>query len=585
MNHLEEIRAKISIEDLVGGYVQLKKAGRNLKGLCPFHNDSNPSFMVSPEKGIAYCFVCNKGGDIFRFIQLIENCEFPEAVRVLAQRANVKIPEFRPKEHDLRVKIIEMNRLAAKFFAEQLNNIPEHKSYFTNRALTEKTIERFRLGYAPDSYNALKDHLSKNGYSDSEMLASGLLNQKSIADTSTYDRFRHRYIFPIYDHQDNPVGFGGRIIGDGEPKYLNSPETSVYNKSLVLYGLNWAKETIKKEDMAIFVEGYMDVIAAHQAGTENAIATSGTSLTVQQLKLIKRYTQNVAFCFDQDSAGLEATRRAIDLAQEAEVNIKIISVPEGKDPDECIKNAPEKWHEAVKNPIPVMDFYFSYALRQFDKNTIEGKKSILNLILPLIKKYPSEMEQNIYLERLSLELKTDIKILWNDLKKIGTEKRPSYMKAPIISAQNDAPPKNTFSREEFLLGFIFNSPELYHHVNENLIDTIPFDSKTEKFYKICKRVYACQSIIDIEAVRGELDEEDKGKIEIFALLIEDNYPDFSDEAAEKEVLDLVRSINRQNLKNVQKEYEFKIRAATESGEKILLLNQYNQILKLSSKIN
>ncbi len=581
MNHLEEIRAKLGIEELVGSYIQLKKAGRNLKGLCPFHNDSHPSFMVSPEKGIAYCFVCNNGGDIFKFIQLIENVDFPEAVRILAQRTGVRLPEFRPQAHNQRERVVEMNRIATKFFAEKLEEFPKCMEYFTERGLKEETIKKFKLGYAPDSYNALKEVLSKAGYSENEMVTGGLLSQRSIADKSTYDRFRHRYIFPIYDHQDNPVGFGGRVIGDGEPKYLNSPETPVYNKSLVLYGLNWAKDAIKRENMAIFVEGYMDVISAHQAGTENVVATSGTALTIQQLKLIKRYTPNIAFAFDHDAAGIEAAIRAIEIAQETELNIKVIEIPEGKDPDECVKKAPEKWIQAIKAPIPVMDFYFTYAFRLGDKNVIDGKKKIMNFLLPLIKKYTSEVEKNEYLERLALELKTDVKLLWNDLKKTVPDKYGAAQKSQTQKADL----RQTFSREEFLLGFIFSKPELYGLVRENLIDNIPIDMKTEKFYMAFKRVYNRLSAIDLEAVKAELEDDDRGKTEIYSLLIETDYPDFSDEATEREVMNLVRTVNRQNLYNVQKDYEYQIRGAADPGEKIRLLNQYNQVLKLSSKLN
>jgi DNA primase len=582
MNHLEEIRAKINIEELVGSYIQLKKAGRNLKGLCPFHNDKNPSLMVSPEKGIAYCFACNTGGDIFKFIQLIENVEFPEAVRILAGKAGVTIPEFKPQAHSQKMRIIEMNQSSVKFFAEKLDSSKKHTDYFITRGLNDDTIQKFKLGYASDSYNSLKDHLIKIGYKEPELLSAGLLNQRSIADKNTYDRFRNRYIFPIYDHQDNAIGFGGRIIGNGEPKYLNSPETPAYSKSLVLYGLNWAKEAIKKEDLAIFVEGYMDVISSHHVGIENVIATSGTALTIPQLKLIKRYTSNIAFAFDQDSAGSEATLRAIELTQETELNIKIITVPNGKDPDDCIKESPKKWEEAIKNAVPIMDFYFAYAFKKYDKDILEGKKSIMNFLLPIIKQYSSEVEQNVYLERLALEIKTDVKLLWNDLKKISQKRQ--YAPTQSAAADEKAPSRQIFTREEFLLGFIFGTPELYKLVEENLIDSIPFDKKTEKFYKVCKKVYNRLSVIDIEEFKKELDEEEQGMIEIYSLLIEDNYPDFGDDAAEREVINLIRAINRQNLHNIQKEYEFKIRAATDSEEKTVFLNQYNEILKLTTKI-
>ena len=578
MDHLEEIRSKLPIEDLVGSYIQLKKAGRNLKGLCPFHNDSHPSFTVSPEKGICWCFVCNTGGDIFKFIQLIENVDFKEAVKILAQRTNVQLPAFRPEAQNERARVIEGNRAATKFFARELEKSAKHFNYFLNRGLSRETIEKFKLGFAPDSYNALKDHLLGAGFTEKELLLSGLINQRSIADKSTYDRFRNRLIFPIYDHQDSPIGFGGRIVDEGEPKYLNSPDTPAYNKSLVLYGLNWAKEAVKKEDLAIFVEGYMDVIACHQAGTENAIATSGTAFTPGQLKLIKRYTGNIAFAFDQDSAGMEATKRALELVQNSDFNVKVIIVPEGKDPDECIKESPEKWKAAVKGAVPVMDFYFAYAGRHFDVSNLEGRKGMLQFLLPLIKQYPLEMEQSEYLERLALLLKTDVKVLWRDLKK-NTSKSQAKPAAP------EAQKAQSFSREEFLLGFIFEYPQFYHLVRENLIDTIALEPLTEKFYIACKTVYNSASAIELGQVLTQLTPEEGERINLYRLLIEEQYPDFSEEATEREVANLIASINRQNLLKVQKEFELRIRSANGADEKTRLLNQYNEILKLKTKIN
>lgn len=580
MNHLDEIRAKINIEDLVGGYVQLKKAGRNLKGLCPFHNDTRPSFMVSPEKGIGYCFACNTGGDIFKFIQLVEKVDFPGAVRILADKAGVRLPEFKKEVHDEKIRMLKANELTADFFAEQLRKSDKAMGYFNNRGLTDATIREFQLGLSPDSYTALRDHLKASDFDEKLLLDAGLISQRSIADKGTYDRFRNRYMFPIHDQQGNAVGFGGRIIGEGEPKYLNSPDTPVYNKSFVLYGLQLAKEAIKKADLAIFVEGYMDVIAAHQAGTRNVIATSGTALTAPQLKLIKRYTRNIAFAFDADSAGAEATKRAIELAQEAELNIRVIQIPEGKDPDECIQKNPEAWKESIEKAMRVMDFYFRHAFSLFDAKDIDGKKAILDMLLPLIKQTNSSMEQNEHLKRLAYELKTDAKYLWEDMKKLTARK--TYQ--PIAEADTAAPKKEVFSREEFLLGFILEQPNLYEIVHTNLIDVADFDPTTEKIYKNLKRVYNSLSTIDMESVRAGLSEEELERLDILPLLIEEYYPDFSEEAAKKEVISLIREINKKNLHASQKEFEFKIREAQDPGERTLLLNQYSQILKLANKI-
>ena len=580
MNHLDEIRAKINIEDLVSGYVQLKKAGRNLKGLCPFHNDTRPSFMVSPEKGIGYCFACNNGGDIFKFIQLIEKVDFPGAVKILADKAGVRLPEFKPEAHNEKLRMLKANERAAEFFAAQLKKSKPGMGYFRGRGLSDDTIGEFQLGLAPDSYTALRDELKKADFDEKLLLDAGLISQRSIADKSTYDRFRNRYMFPIHDQQGNAVGFGGRIIGEGEPKYLNSPDTPVYNKSFILYGLMLAKDAIKKEDMAIFVEGYMDVIAAHQAGTRNVVATSGTALTAPQLKLIKRYTRNIAFAFDADSAGAEATKRAIELAQEAELNIRIIQIPEGKDPDECIQKNPDAWKDAIKKAVRVMDFYFAHAFSLYDAKDIDGKKAILDMLLPLIKQTNSSMEQNEHLKRLAYELKTDPKYLWEDMKKLAARK--TYR--PAVETEGTVPQKEVFSREEFLLGFIVDRPELYEIVHSNLIDVAGFDPATEKIYKTLKRVYNSRSTVEFQELQTELSEEERQRLSILPLLIEEYYPDFSEEAAKKEVLSLIRQINKKNLHASQKEFEFRIREAQDAGERTLLLNQYSQILKLANKI-
>ncbi len=584
MDHLEEIKARLSIEELVGSYIQLKKAGRNLKGLCPFHSDKNPSLMVSPEKGIAYCFSCNNGGDIFKFIQLIDNVNFAEAIKILAEKTGVRLPREMPKANNKRLKGIEINNWTVKFYQEQLEENSNQKKYFINRGLDDEIIKKFKLGFAPDSFDKLKNYLIAKGFESKDLIEASVVNQRSIADKNIYDRFRNRLIFPIFDHQDNPVGLSGRIIGEGEPKYLNSPETPAYNKSLILYGLNWAKDSVKKEDTAIFVEGYMDVISAYKAGTKNIVATCGTAITPQQLKLIKRYTKNISFAFDKDSAGLEATFRGIELAQMTDLNIKIITIPHGKDPDECIKNNPEAWKKAVENPINVMDFYLSYALQKFDKETIEGKGEILNLLLPLIKLYKSDVERSIYLNKLALELKTDVRFIWNDLKNL--KKKTTFKPRINQNKNNDIAPdkKKIFTREEFLLGFIFCYPETYENVANNLIDTIPLDSETEKFYKTLKKVYTLESSVNMSSVKEELAEEDREKINIFTLLIDEHYPDFAENAVEKEVISLIREINRKNLSSKQKNLEIKIRTSEDNQEKKLLLNKYNEMLKLGNKI-
>lgn len=582
MDHLQEIKSRLSVEELVSSYVPLKRAGKNFKANCPFHAEKTPSFIVSPDKEIAYCFGCNKGGDIFKLMQLLENCDFGEAVKLLAERTGVKLPRELPKTANKRLRVIEMNELAAKFFCDNLNQHANKKEYFEKRGLSAGTIRQFRLGYAPDSFSALKDHMTGKGYVEAELIEAGLLIQRSLADKSSFDRFRNRLIFPIFDAQGCIVGFGGRIIGEGEPKYLNSPETPAYNKSLTLYGLHFAKDAIKKEGMAIFVEGYMDVIAAHQAGTVNVVATSGTALTPHQLKIIKRYTPRVAFCFDQDAAGMEATLRALQIAQHGELEISIIMVTEGKDPDECIQKNPKAWQQAVLGAIPAMDFYFEYAKRQWDADSIDNKKKIAGFLLAIIKHFQTEMEQWAYIERLALMLHTDSRLLWNDLKK--TKPYSTLLSENLSAAATQADLKQVFTREMYLLGLISQYPQLYPTVIGQLIDNIPFDPETKLFYNLLKSVYARDRALDFGVLKQELDDEHQEKMDILRLLIEDHYPDFSEDAAEREMRDLIREINRKNLYAVQKEYEFKIRGAQNPKDRNLILNQYNEILKLNAKL-
>ncbi|MBI5411995.1 DNA primase [Candidatus Peregrinibacteria bacterium] len=588
MDHLEEIRARLSIEELVSSYIQLKKAGRSLKGLCPFHHEKTPSFVVSPDKGIAYCFGCNKGGDIFRFVELIENVDFKEAVKILAAKANVKIPVFNERQVGKRLGAIDINQKALAIFQENLRDNKKQQAYLKDRGLSEESITRFRIGYAEDDYHTLRDQLIKEGYTGEAILEAGLISQRSMADKTTFDRFRNRIMFPIFDHQGNPVGFGGRIVGEGEPKYLNSPDTPAYNKSLVLYALDQAKEAIKEKGVAIVCEGYMDVIMAHQAGTTNVVASSGTALTIQQVRLLKRFTGNIAFAFDQDQAGLEATRRAIDLTRESEVTIKVIVNPLGKDPADCVKEDPALWVKAAEHPVEAMEFYLQYAYRKHDQVTLAGQKEILQFILPLIKLHGTQFEQNHYVNRLAGDLKTDPKILWADLKKLKIPHRKLPTTDYGLRTTDSSPPPQPriFSREEFLLGFLLGMPEKYAEITENLITNLGFDSATEKFYTACKKVYTASGSLDIDLLKTTLEtEEERERCTIYQLLIEEHYPDFSEESAIKEALSLVREINRSNLQKVQKKVQFEIRETKGRDERLILLNQYNEILKLNAKLN
>ena len=334
----QELKLRIHIEDVIGEYVKLKRSGRGLMGLCPFHGEKTPSFSVSPDLGIYHCFGCQEGGDVIQFIRKIENLDYVDAVKLLAQKAGMTIPEnsFDQGSYRLRQRIYEANRETARFYVKALYT-PEGKealNYLLERKLTPKTITHFGLGYSPKSRSALVNHLKSKGFSSTEMIQANLANQSQKGNA--YDRFTDRVMFPIIDLQKRVIAFGGRIMSDIKPKYLNTSDTPVFSKSRNLFALQFAKN--EAHGQLILVEGYMDVIALHQAGFQNAVATLGTALTKEQATLLKRYCDEIVICYDADRAGQTATARAIDILRPTGLNVKILTVPNGKDPDEFIKS-------------------------------------------------------------------------------------------------------------------------------------------------------------------------------------------------------------------------------------------------------
>lgn len=410
-SQIDLIKKRVAIVDLVTGYVPLKKAGRNYKGLCPFHTEKTPSFMVNPERGIFKCFGCGKGGDVFAFLQEIDNLEFPEALRILAKRAGVELQEYRPSpQAKLREKVVEAQSLAAKFYQTVLLEHPTGQAaldYLTKRGLKLPTIKDWALGYAPDQWEVVTGALRAKGYTDEEIVATGL-GVPSERGKSAYDRFRGRIMFPIRDLTGRVVGFSGRILGEGEPKYLNSPDSLIYQKSSVLYGMDLAKNEIKKANLAVLVEGNVDVISSHQAGIKNVVAPLGTALTSGQIGQLMRFTESAALAFDADLAGDGATRRGIEMAEGAGLNIRVVHL-EGHDPDDMIARSAESWSEAVSRATPIYDFYLQSAFNKADATSPEGKRKISREILPHLKNMTDPILRGHYLKlvatRLGLEEK------------------------------------------------------------------------------------------------------------------------------------------------------------------------------------
>ena len=435
---IDEIKSRLDIIEVISSYIKLSKTGANYRALCPFHSEKKPSFFVSPARQIWHCFGCGKGSDIFGFVKEIEGVEFGDALRILARRAGVELKPMKPESASWRTerqRLYEICELATRFFEKQLEESSsgkEAKKYLLSRGISEDSIKKWRLGYSPDTWEGLTEFLVSRGYKREEVIKVGLAIQKEpIGEMMSedlrdaYDRFRGRIIFPIFDLNSQIIGFGGRVFKEKDKaeiaKYVNTPNTLLYDKSRVLYGLDKAKVEIRKKDNCILVEGYTDVIMSHQAGVQNVVATSGTALTHYQLKILKRYSENLILGFDMDVAGDSATKRGIDLAQGQGFNIKVIRLSDGKDAADIISKNPKEWQNSLLNEKSILEFYFESAFSGRDSKTPEGKKEIAKILLPVIKRIPNKIERGYWIQKLAKELGAKEENIEEELKKVKLE--------------------------------------------------------------------------------------------------------------------------------------------------------------------
>ena len=401
---LQELKMKTDIEDIISTYVTLKRRGSTLVGLCPFHNEKTPSFTVYPDTQSFYCFGCGAGGDAIGFTKRIENLDYIDAVKLLAQRAGIQLPEEQSYDDSLskkRRRILEMNRAAAKFFHSYMLSEQGKAglNYYISRGLDKKTVTKFGLGYAPDSWDMLLKHLKEQGFAVSEMAEAGLIKK---GNKGYYDMVRNRVMTPIIDIRGNVIAFGGRVLDDSKPKYINTSDTLVYKKTYELFGLNLAKDS--GSDTLILCEGYMDVIAMHQAGFTNSIAGCGTALTNEQVKVISRYANEVILCYDNDDAGRKALNKAIDLFKKTDVKIRIPALSGGKDPDEIIRNhGVERFAAMLESSANDIEYAIINARSRHNINTTQGKVDFLNDVIKVLGD-ASPIEQDLYISRLAEEL-------------------------------------------------------------------------------------------------------------------------------------------------------------------------------------
>lgn len=534
---LSEIKYRNDLGELASSYMQLKRRGRNLVGLCPFHGEKTPSFNIYTENGSFYCFGCGVGGDIITFVMKIENLDYMEAVKFLAQRAGMSMPEddYDDSLGRLRTRIYEANREAARFFYSKLMSKEgaDGLGYLRGRGLADSTIRHFGLGFAPDERFALGDHLRSKGFTEAEMTAANLVF-KSKSGRGVLDRFYNRVMFPIIDVRGNVIAFGGRIMTDQKPKYLNTSDTLVFNKSQNLFSLNNAKNS--KSDQLILCEGYMDVISLNQAGFTNAVATLGTALTAEQASLMKRYCKEVILCYDADEAGQKATARAIDILRRVGLTVKVIAIPDGKDPDEFIRRHGDKGHAAFQNVLDNsgndMDFRLFKLRALYDLNTPQGKLDYLNDAVKLICELDNPMERDIYASRLSDD--TDVAkptimeqisrgIRRNNYKRRKTEF--SQIQKNISARDDRVNPQHAdnlraASAEENLLAYLINNPDKLTYIHERLS---PDDFLTDFNRKLY--IYFSDKILNntdpLISVSADFSEDERSKI----FRLANSYPD------------------------------------------------------------
>lgn len=496
---IQQVIDRTNIVELIGSYIPLKKAGVNYKALCPFHHEKTPSFVVTPHKQIFHCFGCHEGGNALGFVMKHERLDFAEAVRVLAAKCGVVIPETDPgarAKDDLRQTVFKANEAAVEYYHRNLVSgkepgVRDAREYLKSRSINLECVNRFRLGYAHDSWDGLAGELKQNNFSDEAILKSGLVVPRDKGQ-GFYDRFRGRVIFPIFDYRGRSLAFGARALKkDDKAKYINSPETVLYTKGQHLYGLNWAKDAISREDAVIVVEGYMDLIRPVEAGIGNVVASLGTALTVDHVRLLRRYTRNIIMLFDMDTAGQAATLRSLDILLEEDMNVRVAALADGEDPDSFIlKDGAQAFRDRITQAQSLFDFKYGRLTAAHNAHTIEGRAMICQELLPTIDKIPSEVVRDGYVRELAARLQIPEEAVSKERRRLGDKLQAKA--GPVRSNMDAGEPKKSQVRKELspeeslLLKLMLASSKW---VAESRTAILPEDLRDDVIRNIVAKVY------------------------------------------------------------------------------------------------
>lgn len=516
---LQKVRDNTNILDVVGSYVSLKKKGKRYWACCPFHQEKTPSFSVSPEDGLYYCFGCHAGGDVFSFVEKMENLSFMEAVERLAEAAHLELPQAEVSPEEKRRKqfndeLYHAMELAVVYFHNCLRRTNMGKpglAYFKRRHLTDETIDRFKLGFAPDSWHKLYgDFRTIKHISDTVLVTSGLVGHKN---GRYYDTFRNRCMFPILNLKGKPVAFGGRVMDDSKPKYLNSPETPIFNKRQLLFALYQALPEIRRTRQVIMVEGYMDAISLHAHGVTNAVASLGTAFTIEQARLLKRYADEVVFSYDMDAAGQNATRRALEIAGTTGLKMRVLHLSEGKDPDEFVnKYGGEAYKEAVAQAIPALDYLFNLLLETHDRTSLEGQHLILNDMFTVLSARGDSFEFNTYIQKMARVLKVDEGLVRNEARLFARKNNPRVYISQRVqnmteSVEEDKEKEKIEALEKAIIRYCFitgRRPDGWEYLSTHTFS----NAFCGRMYGILATLYAAGQPWTKENAQGLMEHED-----------------------------------------------------------------------------
>ncbi|OCL25199.1 DNA primase [Orenia metallireducens] len=578
---IEQVRFNNDIIDIISDYTRLEHSGKSYKGLCPFHDENTPSFFVNPEQQLYYCFGCGVGGDIFNFIMGVEGIDFRETVKLLADKAGLSLPEHKDnpqakKKFDKRKKLMHIHELATRFYNYLLTSSDIGKKgnkYFNQRGFGNNIIQEFQLGFAPDRWEGLYRFLKNKGYSDQLLLESGLILPRKN-NAGYYDRFRNRVIFTICNHQGQVIGFGGRIIEDiNQPKYLNSPDTLIFDKSKNLYGLNLAKKFIQQSNEAIIVEGYTDVITAYQYGIKNVVASLGTSLTSEQAKLLKRYANTVYIAYDSDTAGAKATLRGLDILKEEGLEVKVIILPKDLDPDEFIKaEGKEGFARSQSQAETLIDFKISNILKGRSLENVDDKIKAVKGIIPVLAKVKNKVELDEYCKKISERLRTSEGVLRKEIDKYkfkmrGQDRKNKYRnninnKSELADALNDPKLIKYLKAIKELLSIVFKNPNLINRLRAQLkIDALAKEEHKELFTKIFE-FYQEHNALEINQILQTITNNNAKNL-LLELSIRDN--DFLDDT-EKTISDYIETIKGYQREMRIERLNAEIKEAQKSGD-------------------